>query len=158
MKKFKNFAKVLLFIFIVNFIPVNAYVWGSKFGIENVGITELENGERNVYVQFYENFSSEIKEVKLHTKVYNYEYDYYTNEDKSTVVNGPILNLNTKKDNQFIGTLKEEQITLDLCQYFGQKFRFFWWVPATLDKPFINALKFSPEGDKLKASYNISPS
>lgn len=47
---------------------------------------------------------------------------------------------------------------MDLCQYFGQKFRFFWWVPATLDKPFINALKFSPEGDKLKASYNISPS
>ena len=47
---------------------------------------------------------------------------------------------------------------VDLCQYFGQKFRFFWWVPAILDKPFINALKFSPEGDKLKASYNISHS
>jgi len=115
MKKFKNFAKVLLFIFIVNFIPVNAYVWGSKgskFGIENVGITELENGERNVYVQFYENFSSDIKEVKLHTKVYNYEYDYYTGEDKSTVVDGPILNLNTKEGNQFIGVLKKNKLLL----------------------------------------------
>ena len=111
MGKFKNLAKVLLLIFIVNFIPVNAYVWDSLFGIEHVGATESEDGERSVYVEFNESFSSDIKEVKLHTKVYNYEYDYYTGEDKSTLVNGPILNLNTKKDNQFIGTLKEEQIT-----------------------------------------------
>ena len=111
MRKFKNLAKVLLLIFIVNFIPVNAYVWGSSFGIEDVGITELENGERNVYVEFNEYYSSDIKEVKLHTKVYNYEYDYYTGEYKSTVVDGPILNLNTKEGNQFIGVLKEEQIT-----------------------------------------------
>lgn len=33
---------------------------------------------------------------------------------------------------------------LDLCQYFGQKFRFF--ISTTIDNPNINAQGFSPEG------------
>ena len=33
---------------------------------------------------------------------------------------------------------------MDLCQYFGQKFRFF--ISTTIDNPNINAQGFSPEG------------
>ncbi len=33
---------------------------------------------------------------------------------------------------------------VDLCQYFGQKFRFF--ISTTIDNPNINAQGFSPEG------------
>lgn len=34
----------------------------------------------------------------------------------------------------------------------------FFQISATLDNPNINALWFSPEGEELKASYNILPS
>lgn len=110
MKKLKNLAMMLTLIFIVNFIPVNAYVWGSNFGISDIGINNIETGERKVYVEFNEDAYKDIKEVKLYTKVSRVTCDHVGNII-TTTVDGPNLNLNVKESNKFTGILKEDQIT-----------------------------------------------
>lgn len=109
MRKLRVLASILLLIFTVNFIPVQAY-GGSKFGIGSVWSQYLEDGRRGLYLEFFNETYKDIKEVKLYTKVVNYNINPGDMNYSEVVVDGPTIMLNEKEEYLFKGYLSETQI------------------------------------------------